>query len=249
MNIEDFKAGKLVQQYDYKSFSPVHVSREWIASDHSLNSLLSLANRKLGELNAFSQLIPDVDFSIMMHMTKKTTKSSRIESMQTSTEEAFIEEENVLPERRDDWKEVQKYITAMNKAIKERNKPHYYDNLTVVCTHNNLTQWIRFFLAGVLETATNSINTFHKIIALKGEIESEELLTLGQKQVRAIQMINELYSRPITTATRIGDVLDVSPATTNRFISDFINLSILKKGTGYKRNRIFIFEEYLNLFN
>lgn len=375
MDIKNFKAGNFVQQYEYKSFSPNPVNLEWIISDPTLNILLGEANRKIGELNAFSQLIPDVDFFIMMHVAKEATKSSRIEGTQTSFEEAFVEEENVLPERRDDWQEVQNYIAAMNRAIKEldklplsnrllkqthktllksvrgrerspgefrrsqnwigatlkdavyippsheevpnlmsdlekflnnesirvphlikiaiahyqfetihpfldgngrlgrllitlylvsneilkkptlylsdffeRNKPHYYDNLTMVRTHNNFTQWIRFFLAGVLETATNSINTFNSIIKLKETIEGEKLLSLGLKQVKAKRILNDLYSRPITTAARVGNLLQVSPATANRFIKDFVNLGILKEDTGFKRNRIFVFSEYLNLF-
>ena len=55
----------------------------------------------------------------------------------------------------------------------ERNRSHYYDNLTAVRTQNNLVQWLKFFLAGVLETAENSIQTFHEIRKLRSEIEEK----------------------------------------------------------------------------
>lgn len=56
--------------------------------------------------------------------------------------------------------------TLTDAAFFERNRIHYYDNLNAARTKNNLVQWLTFFLVGVLETAENSIQTFHKIIKL-----------------------------------------------------------------------------------
>ena len=68
MDIKEFKAGNYVQQIEYSSFLPEKISKEWMVSSPKINSLLSEADRLLGELNAFSQLIPDVDFFIKMHI-------------------------------------------------------------------------------------------------------------------------------------------------------------------------------------
>jgi Fic family protein len=329
----------------------------------------------LGELNAFSQLIPDVDFFIKMHVLKEGTKSSRIEGTQTNIDEAIQKEEFIQPEKKDDWQEVQNYVLAMNTAIAElkdlplsnrllknahkiilqgvrgkhkqsgefrisqnwiggssladakfipphqegilaymsdlehfihsdnsnlphlikiailhyqfetihpfldgngrlgrllitlylvssgllvkptlylsdffeKNKEHYYDNLTVVRTKNDLVQWLKFFLEGIRVTAENSIQTFKEIIALRASVENK-IITLGKKQMLAKKVLQYLYSQPISDMQSIATATNVSIASISRLLNDFIRLGILVELTGFKRNRIFAFEQYIKLF-
>jgi Fic family protein len=376
MDIKNFKAGMYKPQYEYKSFMPKPINIEWQVSDSSLINLLSEADIKLGELNAFSELVPDIDFFIKMHVSKEATTSSRIEGTRTNIAEAVQKAEYVNPEKRDDWQEVQNYIKAMNEAIDalatlplsnrllrnthatllqgvrgkhkqpgkfrrsqnwiggatladaafipphhgdlmelisdfekflhagnqplphlirigiahyqfetihpfldgngrigrllitlymvsaglltrptlylsaffEKNRLLYYDNLTRVRTHNDLTQWLKFFMEGVRQTAQNSIETFRAIIALRQEIEQHTILALGKKTKLAQRFLQDLYSKPITDSQETATLLSINPSTALRLIEDFIRLGILKEVTGYKRNRVFVFEQYLELF-
>ncbi|GBD91481.1 adenosine monophosphate-protein transferase SoFic [bacterium BMS3Abin04] len=142
MDIKDFKAGKYVKQIEYSSFLPDKIFKEWIISSPKINQLLSEANRLLGELNAFSQLIPDVDFFIKMHISKEATTSSRLEGTKTNMEEALLNEEEINPEKRDDWKEVQNYINAINYSISELEKLPLSNRL-LKNTHNVLLAGVR----------------------------------------------------------------------------------------------------------
>lgn len=376
MKISEFIAGSWQQQYQYKSFLPNPVNLPWAIDDDQLNYLLSITNIRLGELNAYSSLIPDVDFFISMHVQKEATTSSRIEGTQTNMEEALQKEENINPEKRNDWLEVRNYVEAMNQAIEnlahlpistrlmrqaheilldgvrgehkapgdfrssqnwiggsslndavfipphsdevpalmsdlekflndeihpvpaliriaiahyqfetihpfldgngrigrllitlflvsngilvrptlylsdffEKNKTLYYDNLMRVRTHNDLRQWLRFFLEGVRQTSENSINTFKQIIALRHRLEQQEITKLGQRTKTAQKFLNLLYGQPIVDSSDVAQMLNVNASTANRLLDDFMKLNILKEITGFKRNRIFIFEEYFNLF-
>lgn len=375
MYINSFKSGKLVQRLHYKSFEPTLINTQWHLDNDAVTLLLSQADQKLGELNAFSQLIPDVDFFIKMHVFKEGTKSSRIEGTQTNIDEAVQKEEYINPEKKDDWQEVQNYVQAMNIAIKnlndlplsnrllrnthkillqgvrgkhkqpgdfrnsqnwiggssladakfipphqdgvleymsdlehfihsqvtnlphlikiailhyqfetihpfldgngrigrllitlymvnsgllvkptlylsdffEKNKELYYHNLTIVRTNNDLAQWLKFFLEGIRVTAENSIQTFKEIIALRALVETK-IFSLGKKQMLAKNVLQYLYSQPITDMQSIANAVEVSVPTISRLLNDFIRLEILVELTGFKRNRIFAFEQYLKLF-
>ncbi len=142
MNLDDYKSGAYEQQYEYKSFLPEKINHEWEISDPEIQSLLSDADRALGELNAFSQLIPNVDFFIRMHITKEATQSSRIEGTRTNMEEALLEARDIDPEKRDDWEEVQNYIRAINEAIKQLEKLPLSNRL-LKKTHKTLLQGVR----------------------------------------------------------------------------------------------------------
>ena len=158
MDIQKFKAGTLKKQYGYSSFSPSLINHSWLVNDAKINNLLSNADRKLGELNAFSMLIPDVDFFIKMHITKEATTSSRIEGTQTSMEEALQSEAYINPEKIDDWHEVHNYIKAMKFAIAQLDKLPVSNRL-LKQTHKKLLQGVRgrHKLPGDFRTSQNWI--------------------------------------------------------------------------------------------
>lgn len=71
----------------------------------------------------------------------------------------------------------------------EKNKTLYYDNLTFMRTKNDMSQWIKYFLEGVSQTAENSAQTLKKIIELKTDLEKNKLLSLGKRTKTA----NEIF--------------------------------------------------------
>ncbi len=117
MKFEDFNSGVYRRQLQYKSFLPTMINQEWTWVDPRINVLLEKATQALGELNAFSRIVPNVDLFISMHILKEANTSSRIEGTKTEIDDVVKEADAIVPEKRDDWQEVQNYVQAMNEAI------------------------------------------------------------------------------------------------------------------------------------
>ena len=117
--------------------------------------------------------------------------------------------------------------------------------------NNNLSSWLAFFLKGVIEISKNSIETFRRIIKLREEVEMEVLPKIGSsgKLENARKLVKYMYSSPVITLADVVEILEVSFSTASRLATDMVKLEILEEVTGYKRNRIFAFKKYLNIFN
>ena len=117
MKLEKYKSGEYIKMNDYKAFIPSKINYNWGWDDTKLDKLLAEANIQIGELNAYSLLIPNVDLYIKMHVKIEANKSSRIEGTRTTVEEDLLDVADVNPEKRDDWEEVQNYVKATNYGV------------------------------------------------------------------------------------------------------------------------------------
>jgi Fic family protein len=129
----------------------------------------------------------------------------------------------------------------------ERNRSHYYDNLMRVREKNDLVQWFKFFLVGIIETAKNGIATFDHILKLQQDVE-KRIGTLGSRTANAQKVVHYLYQRPMMTAAKVGEVTGLSPASAYKLIVDLEKLDLLQEITGGKRGKQYLFGEYLQLF-
>ena len=376
MNISDFKSGIYKKGYQYNYFVPEKINHPFSWDDETINFLLEKASFKLGELNSFSRFVPDTDMFIKMHIFKEAVVSNRIEGTRTNIEEALNNENDINPEKRDDWKEVNNYVSAMNSAIEdlknfpissrllktthkvllssgrgeykspgefrtsqnwiggasiadavfippantelpelitdleqflnnddlkipdlikiaiahyqfetihpfldgngrigrllitlylvsagvldkpllylseffEKNKGLYYDNLTFTRTKNDLAQWIRFFLTGVVQTAENSVTTLKKIMELKNRIENEKIISMGKRSKQGMNLFHQLFRNPVVSVKTVRSLTGLSQKASNDLVQVFAERKILVETTGYQRNRIFVFKDYITLF-
>jgi Fic family protein len=373
--MKNFKAGNYISQRTFKSFIPEEINRDWTLDDMEVIELLSQADRQLGRLDMYSEHTPNLDLFISMHVLKEATKSSKIEGTKTNIEEALQDREELEEEQRDDWEEVQNYISALNSAIKsldelplssrlikmahkvllkgvrgkhkipgqfrtsqnwiggasisdatfippphqevprlmgdlekfshnteirlphllkialihyqfetihpfldgngrvgrllitlylveqgilkkpilylsdflERNRQLYYDNLMKVRNADDIRQWFKFFLVGIIETAKGSIATLDNIMKLQKDVDAK-IQGLGARASNARTVVNQLYMKPLTNVQKIADLTDLSLPSAYTLVNELEKLGILKEITGAKRGKQYWFDEYINLF-
>ncbi|WP_435352857.1 Fic family protein [Emticicia sp. SJ17W-69] len=130
----------------------------------------------------------------------------------------------------------------------ERNRTLYYDNLMRVRTHNDINQWLKFFLTGVIEISKKGVETFDGILQLQKTLEIK-LRSFGSRTNEARKVIEFLYSQPVIDASKMELITHKSKATNYKLIDDLEKLDILKEITGSQRNKLYVFNDYLSLFN
>ena len=143
MKLEEYKSGKYVKMNDYKAFIPSKINYNWGWDDTKLDKLLAEANRQIGELNAYSLLIPNVDLYIKMHVKIEANKSSKIEGTRTTVEEDLLDVTDINPEKRDDWEEVQNYVKATNYGVERIKKGFPVCTRLIREIHRILMQGVR----------------------------------------------------------------------------------------------------------
>lgn len=129
----------------------------------------------------------------------------------------------------------------------ERNKTLYYDNLMKARTNNNIVQWLKFFLVGVIETAKKGVDTFDAILKLKQDTELK-IQSLGTRATNSQKIIHYLFKRPMVDVNKVVEITGVSKRTAYHLIDDLEKLEILKEITGSKRGKLYSFKAYLSLF-
>lgn len=130
----------------------------------------------------------------------------------------------------------------------EKHRSLYYDNLMRARTHNDISQWFKFFLTGVIETSKKGVETFNSIMHLSKSTE-EKITKLGARSSDAHKIVDYLYTNPVIDAQKVGEIIKKNPQSAYQLISKLENLKILREITGSQRNRLYIFDDYLEIFN
>jgi len=377
IELEKYQAGHFEKNLGYKYFVPSAINDEWTWKTPALNLLLEKAAIKLGELNSYARLVPNIDLFIQLHVTKEAVVSSHIEGTKTNMDEALLPVEEIHPERRDDWQEVNNYIKALNNAIEElkslpissrllkethkillqsvrgehklpgefrtsqnwiggtslhdavfippshhlvnelmsdlekflnndeinvplliriaiahyqfetihpfldgngrigrlmitlflvsegildkpllypslyfeKNKSLYYDNLSNVRTKNDMLQWIKYFLIGIEQSAAKAVETLSNILKLKESIEKEINSNFGRRSNSAHTLVHFLFKDPVISIDKAAKECNLSFKAANDLVALMQKSNYLKELTKQSRNRIFIFEPYLKIFD
>jgi len=104
----------------------------------------------------------------------------------------------------------------------ERHKTAYIDHLMAVREGHHMKEWIIFEVLPHFST---------------------------RRQWNAQQLIKDLYSRPVTDGRFVAKLLGSTPNTANALIADFVKYGVLQEVTGQRRNRLYLFKEYIALFS
>jgi Fic family protein len=128
----------------------------------------------------------------------------------------------------------------------KRHQSAYFARLTAVRTDGDWEGWLGFFLDGVRESATSAAVTAEAIHRLR-EADRAEIVAKGGVGYD-FAVLDQLFSQPLVNANWVERVLGVTTTTANKVLDRLCLANILRETTGNRRNRLYRYDEYVNLF-
>jgi Fic family protein len=129
----------------------------------------------------------------------------------------------------------------------ERNRILYYDNLTRVRTHNDIAQWLKFFLTGIIETSQKGVEALGAVMQLKSAIE-KQIDQMGKRGADTRILIEYLYKKPVISAADVIELISKTPQTAYNLIAHLEKEALLEELTGAQRNKLYAFAPYMKIF-
>jgi len=126
-----------------------------------------------------------------------------------------------------------------------QHRGEYYDRLMAVRLRGDWEGWLKFFLTGVHEVATEAADRAVRITGLRQA--HEELIR--HAGTNAPRLLDLLYVAPVVSAKAVRQSLGVTAATAHNLIRRFEKLGLLKEITGKGRNRAYRYQPYVDLLN
>ena len=136
------------------------------------------------------------------------------------------------------------YLSLYFKTHRQR----YYDLLQQVRLKGDWEQWLEFFLEGVVTTSEQASNTAKRILDLF-ERDRSRIESTGRGAGSALQVHQMMRKKPIFSINHFASHLELTRPTVTAAIKSLGTLGIIEELTGRQRDRVFVYQDYLNILN
>jgi Fic family protein len=127
-----------------------------------------------------------------------------------------------------------------------KNRSEYYDRLSAIRDRGDWEGWLRFFLQGTRITADDAARVAGSITALRHEhlrlIAVERLGRFG------VPLLDLLANQPLVSVKYATERLGSTASTIGGLLDRAVALDIIEEITGQRRNRLYRYSPYLDLF-
>lgn len=131
----------------------------------------------------------------------------------------------------------------------ESNRPEYYDALKEITDTGDWTNWVQFFLKGIIQQAKKNSEQTKAILDLYEKMK-QKISELTHSQY-SIQCLDFIFSTPIFTTSNFQEESNVPKASASRLIRALEEESIIdciERGAGRRPSK-YIFKQLLKIIN
>lgn len=130
----------------------------------------------------------------------------------------------------------------------KEHRDSYIDGLQAIRDRGAWEEWLGFFLDGMKQVAEEATGRALQIVQLRETDRGRLSTELGRRAEVALALLDALFKNPVTQLKGIEIELGVTAPTASALAKRLCDLGILREITGRQRNRIFVYQRYLDLF-
>jgi Fic family protein len=130
----------------------------------------------------------------------------------------------------------------------KRHRQQYYEHLQAVRDQGAWEQWLVFFLTGVLEVSQQATETARRVLSLRERHRQVITDAFGRAAGNGHRALEHLYQHPIVAVNEVRDLIGTSYPAANNLVTQFVTHGVLHEMTGQKRNRRFVYFDFVDLF-
>ena len=131
----------------------------------------------------------------------------------------------------------------------KRHRQDYYAHLQRIRDDGDWEGWLGFFLRGVISVSKEATETARHILTLREDHRARVTTQLTRAAANGHRVLEHLYRRPIVSVADVQELIDTRSYTSaNNLVSSLVELGILVETTGNRRNRLFRYQPYIDLF-
>ena len=127
----------------------------------------------------------------------------------------------------------------------KQNRSEYYNQLQQVRLKGNWEQWLLFYLHGIHNTANEAVDTVIKLRELF-TTDKERIKKIGRISQSCLKLHQLLINEGIINIQDASKELEINRTTIANCIKHLLELGIIREITGYRRNRYFVYDQYVN---
>lgn len=129
----------------------------------------------------------------------------------------------------------------------QQNRGEYHERLSAIRAKGDWEAWLRFFLMGVSAASNDAMRVASEI----ADLRNRHLREVGTENLGryAVPTLDLLVEHPVVTVQYVVERVGGTPTSIGGLFDKLVAMRIIEEITGHKRNRVYRYSPFMDLFS
>lgn len=129
----------------------------------------------------------------------------------------------------------------------EKDKDLYYNKLSRVRSEHDLLGWLKYFLAGIQNSAQEAYDILEQTLHMQSEHERLIAKQLGRRSNSAYILYKHLFKQPYLQAQDAAEICQISHSAATKLLKALANIDVLHRFPESNRPIYYLFKRYYDI--